>query len=448
MSIKTSVAVIGAGLAGSEAALVLARNGIKVTVYEARPLKMSPAHKTGLPAELVCSNSLKSNLLPSAHGLLKAELNLLNSPLLSAAQRNSVPAGSALAVDRELYSQDVEKLLKSNENITLVTKEINEPPEDHEYCIIAAGPLATEGLTTWLKKNFPSNSLHFYDAIAPIISKESIDFSIAFSASRWEDGEGDYINCPLNDEEYRRFYEALCEADKVSPRAFEQEQFFEACLPVEIAAKRGFDALAFGPLRPVGIDDPRTGKWPYAICQLRKENVAGESYNMVGFQTRLTIPEQQRVFRLIPGLQNAEFLRYGSIHRNTYFDSPRLLKQDLSFKDRSNLFLAGQICGNEGYTESIATGHLSALFLASRIKGNQITTPPRESSLGALLNHVTSSEAETFSPSNIHFGLFPAIEGTGRKRIGKKEKKELLCQRALQYLQSWKEDMRKTGIIV
>lgn len=441
MSNQISVAVIGAGLAGSEAALVLARNGISVELYEARPYRMSPAHKTILPAELVCSNSMKSQELPSAHGLLKAELEVLDSPLLKAAKRNSVPAGSALAVDRELFSRDVESLLSSDANVKVVRSEIISPPSEHQYCIIAAGPLASEGLTSWLRDQFPSDSLHFYDAIAPIIQTESIDFSVAFSASRWEKGDGDYINCPFDQEQYRKFFEALTEADRVSARAFEKEHFFEACLPIEVAAQRGFDALAYGPLRPVGIFDPKTGKRPYAVCQLRKENAAGNSYNMVGFQTRLTIPEQQRVFRLIPGLQNAEFLRYGSIHRNTYFDSPRLLSSDLSFRARSNLFLAGQICGNEGYTESIATGHIAALFLVSRIKGRAINQLPLNTALGALVNHVVASPIEPFTPSNIHFGLFPELDQTGKKRIGKKEKKELICQAALQEIHKWKDEL-------
>lgn len=437
---QISVAVIGAGLAGSEAALVLARNGIRVELFEARPQWRSPAHKTDLPAELVCSNSLKSQLLPSAHGLLKAELDVLDSPLLKAAKNNSVPAGSALAVDREMFSKAVNSLLLSNENIKITYSEIVSPPQNHQYCIIAAGPLASPGLAEWLMQQFPSDSLHFYDAIAPIIQTDSIDFSIAFSASRWEQGIGDYINCPFNEEQYRSFYEALIEADRVTARDFEQERFFEACLPIEVAAKRGFDALAFGPLRPVGIDDPRTGRWPYAVCQLRKENVAGDSYNMVGFQTRLTISEQMRVFRLIPGLEKAEFLRFGSIHRNTYFDSPRLLSTDLSFREKDNLYLAGQICGNEGYTESIATGHLAALFLSAKIKGKKLCQPPLNTAIGALLNHVIASDVEPFTPSNIHYGLFSAFDHGNRKKIGKKEKKELYCKYALEEIVRWKSE--------
>ncbi len=448
MAENKTVAVIGAGLAGSEAALVLARNGISVELYEARPQWKSPAHKTALPAELVCSNSLKSQQLPSAHGLLKEELASLNSPLLMAARRNAVAAGSALAVDRELFSRDVQSLLQNDPLIKLTCSEMESPPSEHPYCIIAAGPLASEKLTSWLKRRFPSNTLHFYDAIAPIVSTESIDFSIAFRASRWEEGEGDYINCPFTEEEYRRFYEALRNADRVNAKQFESEHYFEACLPVEISASRGFDALAFGPLRPVGLIDPRSGRRPYAVCQLRRENASGSCYNMVGFQTRLTISEQQNVFRLIPGLGNAEFLRYGSIHRNTYFDSPCLLNNDLSFREEKNLFLAGQICGNEGYTESIATGHLAALFLISRIRGMEIKGPPLNTASGALLNHITASQVEPFTPSNIHFGLFPAFEAPGRKRIGKKEKKELICKAAILAFYQWKQELAKSvGII-
>jgi len=448
MADNKTVAVIGAGLAGSEAALVLARNGIPVELYEARPQWKSPAHKTALPAELVCSNSLKSQLLPSAHGLLKEELASLESPLLMAARRNAVAAGSALAVDRELFSRDVQSLLLNNPLIKLTCSEMETPPSEHPYCIIAAGPLASDKLTGWLKKRFPSDTLHFYDAIAPIVSADSIDFSIAFRASRWEEGEGDYINCPFTEEEYRRFYEALRNADRVNAREFESERFFEACLPVEISALRGFNALAYGTLRPVGLIDPRSGRRPYAVCQLRRENASGSSYNMVGFQTRLTIPEQQNVFRLIPGLGNAEFLRYGSIHRNTYFDSPRLLSNDLSFREEENLFLAGQICGNEGYTESITTGHLAALFLIARIRGVEIKMPPLNTATGALLNHIVASPIEPFTPSNIHFGLFPAFEVPGRKRIGKKEKKELICKAAILEFNRWKQEVyQRSGII-
>ncbi|NLE00744.1 MAG: methylenetetrahydrofolate--tRNA-(uracil(54)-C(5))-methyltransferase (FADH(2)-oxidizing) TrmFO [Fibrobacter sp.] len=434
MSDSSTVAIIGAGLAGSEAALVLAKKGVSVELFEARPFYTSPAHKTDLPAELVCSNSFKSQELPTAHGLLKAELTMLESPLLQIARGCSVPAGSALAVDRELFSNKINEALANQPNITFTRKEISEPPQGYKHCIIAAGPLASEKLTSWLVERFSSEKLHFYDAIAPIIAADSIDRTIAFSASRWEEGEGDYVNCPFTEEEYRIFYNALREADRVSARAFENERFFEACLPVEVAASRSFEALAFGPLRPVGLIDPRTGRRPFAVCQLRKENFSADSYNMVGFQTRLTFPEQKRVFRLIPGLQNAEFDRYGSIHRNTYLDSPKLLNGDLTFKDAPDLSLAGQMCGNEGYTESIATGHLAALFVAAKINGQKPFLPPRETALGSMLNHVTHSESEPFTPTNINFALFPELGAVRKGRIGKKEKKELVCKRALDAL--------------
>lgn len=435
-----SVAVIGAGLAGCEAALVLSRYGIPVEIFEARPQWRSPAHKTDMPAELVCSNSFKSDELPTAHGLLKAELTKLNSPLLQLARQSSVDAGSALAVDRDLFSSRVHQALVDNPLITFTRKELAAPPENHKYCIIAAGPLASDPLVQWLLSKLSSQSLHFYDAIAPIVSADSLDMSIVFQASRWEEGEGDYLNCPFSKEEYTRFYDALCAADQVNARVFEEAKFFEACLPVEVAAQRGFDALAFGPLRPVGLTDPRTGRWPYAVCQLRKENSSGESYNMVGFQTRLTIGEQKNVFSLIPGMQNAEFLRYGSIHRNTYLDSPHLLSKDLSFVSMPDVYLCGQMCGSEGYTESVATGHFAAQFLASRIRSKSLPQPSPATATGALLQHVTTDNGSDnklpFTPSNVHFGLFDPLPPT-KKKIGKKDKKTMYCNRALEEIDRW-----------
>lgn len=435
---NSTVAVIGAGLAGCEAALTLARLGIASTLYEARPLRMSPAHTTALPAELVCSNSFKSNLLPSAHGLLKTELRLLESPLLEAAGECAIAAGSALAVDRKQFSGSVEKRVAATPLITYIQREIESPPQEHPFTIIAAGPLASEPLTDWLIKNLDTGSLNFYDAIAPIVSADSIDLSIAFSASRWEQGDGDYLNCPFTKDEYTTFFNALCNADRVVARDFEEARFFESCLPIEVAAERGFKALAFGPLRPVGLIDPRSGRRPFAVCQLRREHKEGESYNLVGFQTRLRIPEQEQVFRMIPGLANAQFLRYGSIHRNTYLDSPRLLNADLSFRRFPSLFLAGQLCGNEGYTESIATGHIAALSVAARIASTEWTLPPPHCALGALLRHVTASHERPFTPSNIHFGLFEPLEpDPKRHKIPKKEKQELMCQRAIAALRNW-----------
>jgi methylenetetrahydrofolate--tRNA-(uracil-5-)-methyltransferase len=429
------VAVIGAGLAGSEAALTLARRGIAVDLFEMRPGRMTPAHATDLPAELVCSNSFKSVGLHSAHGVLKAELAILNSPLLAAAKLTAVPAGSALAVDRLAFSKAVGALLAGESRIRLVRDEIAAPPDGYGACIIAAGPLVADSLAGWLGRG-RDDSLHFYDAVAPIVAAESIDTSIAFFASRRETDGSDYLNCPFTEEEYRRFYAALREADRTVAHHFESERFFEACLPIEVMASRGEEALAFGPLKPIGLTDPRSGRRPYAVCQLRTENGAGTCYNMVGFQTRLTIPGQKAVFRTIPGLQAAEFLRFGSIHRNTYLDSPELLSPDLSFRETPSVFLAGQLCGGEGYTESIATGHLAALFAGARLTGRQAPPPPRESALGSLLHHVTASAVRPFTPSNVHFGLFNPLPDNG-KRMRRKANRELLCGRALAALREW-----------
>jgi methylenetetrahydrofolate--tRNA-(uracil-5-)-methyltransferase len=437
MPAPPSVVIVGAGLAGTEAALVLAGKGIAVDLFEMRPQRTTPAHATDLPAELVCSNSLKSEALHSAHGVLKAELLLLQSPLLRVARECAVAAGSALAVDRLKFSQKAAELLNGLPNVKLIRMEIDVAPQGYAATIVAAGPLASDALTRWLTGLVGASALHFYDAIAPILSFESINLSTAFFASRHERGTADYLNCPFTEEEYRVFYDALREADRTVARSFEHAQFFEACLPIEVMAERGYQALAFGPLKPIGLIDPRSGRRPFAVCQLRRENEAGTCYNMVGFQTRLTVPEQRRVFRLIPGLENAEFLRNGSIHRNTFLDSPRLLSPDLSFRAAPSIFLAGQLCGSEGYTESIATGHLAALFALSRVSGRPLAPLPRESALGSLLHHVTACQSTPFTPSNVHFGLFPPLNDNG-KRIKKKANREMLCERAINSIKNWK----------
>jgi methylenetetrahydrofolate--tRNA-(uracil-5-)-methyltransferase len=431
------VAIIGAGLAGAEASLVLASRDIPVDLFEMRPGTMTPAHTTGEPAELVCSNSLKSLALHTAHGVLKKELEILSSPLIAAAKASAVPAGTALAVDRARFSAIVLERLTSVTSIKLIRREMVEPDPGYAATIIAAGPLVSEPFAAWLGRTFSAETLHFYDAIAPIVSADSIDRSIAFFASRDNRGGAeDYLNCPFTEEQYRLFYTALREADGIEARAFEDARFFEACLPVEVMAERGEMSLAFGPLKPIGLVDPSTGKRPFAVCQLRRENADGTCYNLVGFQTRLRQREQERVFRTIPGLGKAEFLRFGSIHRNTYLESPMLLNHDLSFKNAASLFCAGQLCGSEGYTESIATGHLAGLFAAARIKNARIDPPPRESAIGSLLRHVTTPGEGSFTPSNIHFGLFPPIEKEG-KRIKKKANRDLLCQRAIQSATEW-----------
>ncbi len=443
MSNLPSVEIIGAGLAGCEAALVLARNGIPVELVEMRPDKMTPAHKTGLPAELVCSNSLKSNQMPSAQALLKKELTLLKCPLLQCAEQCSVPAGDALAVDRLRFSQKVNNVLLASPGISRSCREAVRPSREHSRCIIAAGPLASEGLVSCLVETFSSGSLFFYDAVAPIVSLDSIDTDIAFYSSRRTPESTDYLNCPFTEEEYGRFYDAIMAADETEARDFEEARFFEACLPIEVIAKRGRKSLAFGPLKPVGLIDPRTGKMPFAVCQLRRENKDGDSFSLVAFQTRLRIGGQQQVVRLIPGLEKAQFLRYGSCHRNTYMDSPQLLSRDLSLKMKPEAYLAGQLCGSEGYTESIATGHLAALFALAQISGAPMPTPPVTTALGALLRHVTASEIRPFTPSSFHFGLLPAIEPEPKTRIGKREKHELLCKRAIEDFWKWREQCRQ-----
>lgn len=431
------VSIIGAGLAGSEAALVLARAGVEVELFEMRPEAMTPAHRTAQPAELVCSNSFKAYGTRTAHGLLKDELALLDSPLPAIALECRVPAGSALAVDRERFSARVDQALEQQSTLRLVRRECSAPQSSNGLCIIAAGPLVSESLAGWLANTFSHDSLYFYDAIAPIVAGDSVDTGRAFFASRNEAESTDYLNCPFTEEEYRRFYDALREADRVVAHEFEDARFFEACLPIEVVAERGYQAPAFGILKPIGLVDPSTGKRPFAVCQLRRENPAGDSYSMVGFQTRMRVADQKSVFRLIPGLEHAEFLRYGSIHRNTYMDSPRLLQRDLSFTSRNNLFLAGQISGSEGYTESIATGHLAALSILARLRGEQFNPPPETTALGSLLRHITVLGPAPFSPSNINFGLLPSVGMPGRKRIPKREKKRMLCERALRDLKEW-----------
>jgi methylenetetrahydrofolate--tRNA-(uracil-5-)-methyltransferase len=437
------VGVIGAGLAGCEAALVLARAGVQVSLYEMRPLKNSPAHTTGLPAELVCSNSLKSQELPAAQALLKAELDLIDSPILACARSTAVRAGSALAVDRRAFSNAALAAIKACPEIDLIIKELERPPDGHDAVIVATGPLSSEAIVGWLMQTFSdagaSASCFFYDAIAPIVSAESIDLSKAFHANRWKPDLDDYCNCPFTEEEYRRFHEVLVAAHVTPSRDFEEERFFEACLPVEIIAQRGYQALSFGPLKPIGFRDPGTGKMPYAVLQLRRENCSGTSYSMVACQTRLTIPEQGRVFRMVPGLENAEFLRYGSCHRNTYIDSPALLSADLSFNAMPFVFCAGQLCGNEGYVESIATGHCAAIFALKKVQGKPFEPMPSTTALGSLAQYVTGSDRKPFVPTSFHFGLLPELEPKMRPhgKMPKKQKHELLCKRALYDLEEW-----------
>ena len=432
---KTSpVIIIGGGLAGCEAAWQLLRRGHSVHLYEMKPQKFSPAHKMEHLAELVCSNSLKSNSLDNAPGVLKEEMRRLNSLIIMAADRTAVAAGSALAVDRAQFAQYVEAQLKLQKNFTLNRIEVTEIPKD-SLTIIATGPLTSDALAQEIAQMLDSSYLYFYDAIAPIVEADSINMNKVFWASRYDKGTPDYLNCPLSKEEYERFRQELLAGEKVAAKPFEEVRHFESCLPVEVLASRGEKSLAFGPMKPVGLIHPKTGSSSYAIVQLRRENMPGTLFNMVGFQTKLTWPEQRRIFRLIPGLENAQFARYGSIHRNTYVHSPSLLLPSLQLKINENIFFAGQITGVEGYTESAAMGLLAGLNAAFIIEEKKLQTPPQKTAIGALLNYIVSAEsADRFQPMNINFGLLDTLPG---KKTKKKERNILHVNQALQALNDW-----------
>lgn len=431
--------VIGGGLAGSEAAWQAARRGIKVALYEMRPGKMTEAHRTGSLAELVCSNSLRSNDLHSGPGLLKRELTMAGSLIMEAAEASQVPAGSALAVDRNIFADFISKKLSGSPGIRIVREEVVSLPGGP--AIIATGPLTSDAMADSLTALLGGEHLYFYDAIAPIIDSESIDYSKVYRASRYGKGGDDYINCPMNKDEYDNFYDALIEADRVTPREFENQRVFEGCMPVEVMASRGRDTLRFGPMKPVGLVDPRSGKEPYAVVQLRVENREMTSYNIVGFQTRLKWPEQRRVFQMIPGLANSEFLRFGSIHRNTFINSPLFLSKDLTLKNSKNIFVAGQISGVEGYIESTAMGLVAGINAAFMLKGKDTVDVPSTTSHGALIRHITESEPGSFQPSNINFGLFPVSEALMKIR-DKKKRKAAVVDRALM---DWGEYVKKVA---
>jgi methylenetetrahydrofolate--tRNA-(uracil-5-)-methyltransferase len=426
--------VIGGGLAGSEAAWQLLRAGCSVELCEARPALPSPAHVTLLLGELVCSNSLRSDAEDTAPGLLKAELRQLGSLVLGAADANRVPAGSALAVDRLAFAWSITTALLGSARLALRRYALDHLPRDRR-AVLASGPLTSPALSAELGRLL-GEGLHFYDAIAPIVEASSLDWGKVFLGARRDPEGRDYVNCPMSRPEYDRFVEALRAGARVAPRPFEEPRYFEGCLPIEVMAARGDDVLAHGPLRPVGLRDPRTGQRPYAVVQLRAEDTALRSYNLVGFQTRLLQGEQRRVFRLIPGLEGAAFLRYGSIHRNTYLDAPRLLKEDLAFRAAPSLRVAGQISGVEGYLESTAMGLLAGLFLAAELRGRSLPPPPPSTAIGALLRHLTRPRAagERFEPSNITFGLLPPPPGNQRD---KRARRLAVRQRALQDLVAW-----------
>jgi methylenetetrahydrofolate--tRNA-(uracil-5-)-methyltransferase len=425
--------IIGGGLAGCEAAWQAARRGVKVRLFEMRPQVQTPAHKTDGLAELVCSNSLGSNDPLNASGILKEEMRLLDSLVIRAADGTTVPAGSALAVEREEFSRRITKEIENHPNIQVLREEITEVPSDR-VALISTGPLTSDKLAESLRYLTRADHLYFYDSIAPIIDGESIEMDKVFRASRYDKGGADYINCPMTREEYDRFYQTLLAAEKVPSKPFEKIPYFEGCVPIEVMAERGRETLVFGPMKPVGLIDPRTGKRPYAVVQLRQEDVFGSCYNIVGFQTKLTWPEQRRVFRLIPGLAQAEYLRYGSLHRNTFINAPFVLKESLQVRRKPTLLLAGQLVGVEGYVESAAMGLIAGINGARLLKGLDPVSPPPTTAHGSLLAYLTRSSPRHFQPMNINFGLFPHIPETIRD---KQLRRKAVGRRAIEDLKQW-----------
>lgn len=406
-----TIHIIGGGLAGAECAYTLSMQGIPVKLYEMRPQKRSLAHKTDLLGELVCSNSLKADRINSAGGMLKREMNFFGSLVLACAKKTRVPAGGALAVEREAFAQEITNALERNPYVEIVRKEVTELPKDG-YVVIATGPLTSEGMSATLEK-LCGTSLSFYDAAAPIVTRESVNLSRAFFAARYGRGDDDYLNCPMEKEEYQRFIEALVGAEGAPLHKFDEQgnfKVYEGCMPIEVLAKRGPDTLRFGPLKPVGLTDPHTERRPYAVVQLRAEDRQGENYNLVGFQTNLKFPEQKRVFSMIPGLENAEFTRFGVMHRNTFIDAPRVLNQDLSLKKDPRIFFAGQITGVEGYMESSAMGILAGLEILCRLTGEEPLVLPRETMMGALQAHLSNVDSKNYQPMGASIGLLPPLD--------------------------------------
>lgn len=426
------VTVIGAGLAGSEAAWQIANQGVSVVLYEMRPVRKTPAHHTDKFAELVCSNSLRANGLTNAVGVLKEEMRLLNSLIIKCADRNAVPAGGALAVDRDAFSGDVTAALRSHPLIEVRNEELSSLPEG--ITIVATGPLTTPELSGHLQQLMGEQYLYFYDAAAPILEKDSIDLDKVYLASRYDKGEAAYLNCPMDEEQFNIFYEALISAEAAPIKEFEQEIYFEGCMPIEVMAKRGKQTMLFGPLKPVGLVNPRTGKIPHAVVQLRQDNAAGTLYNMVGFQTHLKWGEQKRVFSLIPGLEHLEIVRYGVMHRNTFINSPSLLAPTYQFKRRDNLFFAGQMTGVEGYVESAASGLIAGMNAGRYAKGMECVVLPQECTLGSMAHYITTADFKYFQPMNANFGLFPPLDDTIKN---KKLKNEMIAQRALETIQNF-----------
>ncbi|MEO2204076.1 FADH(2)-oxidizing methylenetetrahydrofolate--tRNA-(uracil(54)-C(5))-methyltransferase TrmFO [Paenibacillus pabuli] len=427
MTNEQVVTVIGAGLAGTEAAWQIASRGVRVKLYEMRPVVKTPAHHTDKFAELVCSNSLRANGLTNAVGVLKEEMRMLNSLVLGAADRNAVPAGGALAVDRDGFSGEITSTLHQHPLIEVVNEELTSLPEDG-IVVVATGPLTSPALSEQIKALMGEEYFYFYDAAAPIIEKDSIDMNKVYLASRYDKGEAAYLNCPMTEEEFDIFYDALITAEVAQLKEFEKEIYFEGCMPIEVMMKRGKQTALFGPMKPVGLINPHTGELPHAVVQLRQDNAAGTLYNLVGFQTHLKWGEQKRVFSLIPGLENAEFVRYGVMHRNTFINSPKLLRPTYQFKERPNLFFAGQMTGVEGYVESAASGLIAGMNAAKAALGQELVVLPVETTLGSMAQYITTADFKHFQPMNANFGLLPKLE---TKIRNKKEKNEALAQRAL-----------------
>jgi methylenetetrahydrofolate--tRNA-(uracil-5-)-methyltransferase len=433
-----TIRIIGAGLAGCEAAWQCARRGVEVELYEMRPVKSTPAHQTGNFAELVCSNSLKSESDNTAPWLLKEEMRRAGSLLIEIARETAVPAGHALAVDREAFAARVTDVISREPGIHVVREEVTHIDENDGITVIATGPLTSDALSQEIARLSSSDHLYFYDSISPIVEADSIDMERVYFAARYGKGTADYINCPFTREEYDRFLQALADAQSVEGHDWEKLNYFEGCLPIEEIARRGPETLRFGPMKPVGLADPRTNRLPYAVVQLRRENLRADSYNLVGFQNHLRFNEQARVLRLIPGLENAKFLRYGQIHRNTYINAPSLLTELLNMTQHPNVFFAGQISGVEGYTESIATGMLVGIHVARIAQGFAAFSPPRETALGSLVHYICHAESKTFQPANITFDLLPQLDEGARRRISdKKQRHKMVCDRALEGITSW-----------
>lgn len=450
------ITIIGGGLAGCEAAYQCAERGLDVMLYDMKPVKFSPAHESQDLAELVCSNSFRSDDPNSAVGLLKEEMRMMNSLLMKVAEATKVPAGSALAVDRSKFAKNITEIITAHPRITIIREEISKLPQSG-LTILASGPLSSEPLTADLLVHTGEAHLAFYDAIAPIVAAESLNHDIIFSASRWQEGPGDYLNCPMDEAQYKRFSKALLEGDKVPLKEFEKKKYFEGCLPIEVMNERGEDTLRFGPMKPVGLTVPHTGKEAYAVVQLRKEDLQGNHYNMVGFQTKLTYAAQKEIFRTIPGMENCEFMRLGSIHRNTFVCGPKVLEPSLQMKKQPHIFLAGQISGVEGYVESTAIGLLAGRNASAMAHGKEIMPPPPDTAHGALIHHLTT-EVKRFQPSNVNYSLFPPFDKLGYKasipeaereqhkkgkgkrkrwRISKRDKMQYRSTMARQSLANW-----------